>query len=77
MIHNRCGRAFSATPSPLLRKESNALSRGNVAYSIPGGHSENPLLRKESSKGGTSLLLRKELSRSEGVEPLWQGVEGG
>lgn len=90
MIHNRCGRAFSATPSPLLRKESNALSRGNVAYSILGGHSENPLLqkesskgrippllRKESSKGGTSLLLRKELSRSEGVEPLWQGVEGG
>ena len=40
--------------SLLLWKESEAFfrGRGNVVYGISGGHSENLLLLKESSKGG-------------------------
>ena len=53
--------------SLLLRKESELLCRGNVSCSVPGGQSENQLLRKESSKEVKSLLLLKESGR-EGVE---------
>ena len=55
--------------SSLLRKESVAFFRGNVACSIPGGHSENPLLWKESTRGGIPSLLRKESGEGRSHNP--------